>query len=830
MLRLRSLLASLAVLGLAAEPAGAQPLKIDLEKTYLFQEPEARALYFRAERALAASRFREAEALAHDALVRMEPFDDGRSQGAAVRVAASLQLLGRIVAEQGRNGEALALAQRAERVITRVSGERSFDTARAKRHLADAFARLGRHAEAEAAQRSALAIFRGGFGASSGAIAGATIELAHAVRAQGRRAEAGALLAEVAANFNERDPEMVQVRIALGLDRLEQGAGDEALGLLRQALALARGHPEDAAGVAYAEWHLAGALHMLGRPAEALPHARAATAFFRDTLAGAEPGYLPAPFRDEDERRVQFLAHLESLARTLGAAGMERAALIAEGFELAQLVRLRSTAAALAGMAARFAATSGELARLARERQDLAEQRALSGRRLIASLGQGSGGLEQLRAESARLEQQLAVVDRELASRFPEFEELINPRPLALADARALLRENEAMLSYLVYRGTLYLWAVRRDAAEMIAVNTARDGLESRVKRLREHLDPTGAQGLRNLVRPFPAEDAHQLYRLLVAPAEALLRGADHLIVVADGPLQSLPFGVLLTEPPGAPLQGFDAYPGAAWLARRFAITTLPAEGSLRALRRFARQSAARQPFAGFGDPVLGGAQGAARAATRGGLFGRGTVANVAEVRKLARLPETADELRAIGRLLRSEDAIHVGARATEAAVKRAGLSGYRVIAFATHGLMAGELGDASDAALVLTPPEQGTPEDDGLLTAGEVAQLELDADWVILSACNTAAPDGSPAAEGFSGLARAFFYAGARALLVSHWAVASDATVALTTRMFEESAKGAGRAEALRRSMLAMMQSRDKPHFAHPMFWAPFVVVGEGG
>ena len=86
-----------------------------------------------------------------------------------------------------------------------------------------------------------------------------------------------------------------------------------------------------------------------------------------------------------------------------------------------------------------------------------------------------------------------------------------------------------------------------------------------------------------------------------------------------------------------------------------------------------------------------------------------------------------------------------------------------------------------------------------------------------------------TPGADGLSGLAKAFFYAGARCLLVSHWAVSSEASVALTMRMFEETAKGEGKAEALRRSMLALMTSGD-PYFAHPAFWAPFVVVGEGG
>jgi CHAT domain-containing protein len=96
---------------------------------------------------------------------------------------------------------------------------------------------------------------------------------------------------------------------------------------------------------------------------------------------------------------------------------------------------------------------------------------------------------------------------------------------------------------------------------------------------------------------------------------------------------------------------------------------------------------------------------------------------------------------------------------------------------FATHGLMSGDLGGLAEPALVLTPPPEASPDNDGLLTASKIATLKLNASWVVLSACNTAAGDGTPDAGGLSGLAKAFFYAGARSLLVSHWSVPSQAT-----------------------------------------------------
>ena len=153
---------------------------------------------------------------------------------------------------------------------------------------------------------------------------------------------------------------------------------------------------------------------------------------------------------------------------------------------------------------------------------------------------------------------------------------------------------------------------------------------------------------------------------------------------------------------------------------------------------------------------------------------------------------------------------------------------------FATHGLLAGQLPGATEPGLILTPPLTATETDDGYLSASEIAGLKLDADWVILSACNTAggasAGDGR-SAEALSGLARAFFYAQARALLVSHWEVNSVATVKLITAAVGAISrdKSLGRAEALRRAMLLMID-KGAAHEAHPAYWAPFVVVGEGG
>jgi CHAT domain-containing protein len=213
----------------------------------------------------------------------------------------------------------------------------------------------------------------------------------------------------------------------------------------------------------------------------------------------------------------------------------------------------------------------------------------------------------------------------------------------------------------------------------------------------------------------------------------------------------------------------------------------------------------------------------------------RSGLADLAHIKVQVPLPETADELCAVAEDVKADVArdIRLGMQATERVVKRLSASGelakYRIVHFATHGVMAGQLDGTREPGLILTPPDKATEEDDGYLSASEIAALKLDADWVILSACNTAA-GATTSAEALSGLARAFIYAQARALLVSHWEVYSDATVKLVTAAVREMAGDpkVGRAEAMRRSMLALIDKGAREE-AHPAYWAPFIVVGEG-
>ena len=182
-----------------------------------------------------------------------------------------------------------------------------------------------------------------------------------------------------------------------------------------------------------------------------------------------------------------------------------------------------------------------------------------------------------------------------------------------------------------------------------------------------------------------------------------------------------------------------------------------------------------------------------------------------------------------------TQSEIILGKAATETAVKSDKLDDYRIVYFATHGLVAGEVELANksgaEPALAFSIPDKATALDDGLLMASEVAQLKLNADWVVLSACNTAA-GGKPGADALSGLARAFFYAGAKSLLVSHWVVDDDATAELMKRTFKIASDNSNMlgAEALRQAMLSVMDDPENPQWADPVYWAPFVLVGEPG
>jgi CHAT domain-containing protein len=505
------------------------------------------------------------------------------------------------------------------------------------------------------------------------------------------------------------------------------------------------------------------------------------------------------------------------------------------------------------------------LAKLANERQELSEAwaRAAEARKAALAGNAGAAVLTAIEAEQASLEQGIAAIDARFETEFPDFFSLLRPAPVSIPDLFALLKQtpDEAVLMVLPTPFGTHTIAVSATNFNWEVSDLQEGVIDIAVKRLRWDLgasvDVTPAEEDEWLSEgegsyPFDRTMAFGLYRQLVEPVEDVLKGKRHVYVVAGGSLSSLPFGVLVTEQP----QGADGDPAnlraTKWLADKYALVQLPSLQSLTFLRRFGKGVTGQtEGFLGFGDPVLqgraqqrGGGKGVR--GTRGGAIpvsaayrdpgpgGQPTV-NLAALKAMARLPGTAQELERMRQVLGAPaSAVLMGDKATELAVKKADLSHASVIAFATHGLLAGEIDGGSEPGLVFTPPDVATPENDGLLTMSEIAALRMNADWVILSACNTAAGDGSQGASGLSGLARAFFLAGAKSLLASHWPVRDDVAARLTVRAIAigKENPSLSRAEALQR---AMREIRNDPShdtdidtWAHPNAWAPFTLIGD--
>ncbi|MDQ3185958.1 MAG: CHAT domain-containing protein, partial [Pseudomonadota bacterium] len=347
----------------------------------------------------------------------------------------------------------------------------------------------------------------------------------------------------------------------------------------------------------------------------------------------------------------------------------------------------------------------------------------------------------------------------------------------------------------------------------------------------------------------YDRKTAFTLYQQIVAPVARLLEGKRHIFIATSGVLTSLPFGIMVTDPP----KGDDSDPRAMratkWFADAHALTVVPSIQSLQFLRGRAKgdASTSSETFVGYGDPQLEGdaqKRGQRSQSTKAArsmfnpqaVRAAGAIADVTQIRSMASLPGTAVELENMRIAMGApRSSVHVQGDATESAIKGANLATVGILALATHGLMAGELPGAAEAGLVFTPPPQASEQDDGLLTASEIAGLKLDAEWVILSACNTAAGDGSEGAPGLSGLARAFLYAGARNLLASHWPVRDDVASQLTvdTIRLQRANPALSRAEALQQAMRSIRNnsSHDTANdsWAHPNAWAPFSLIGDG-
>ena len=514
----------------------------------------------------------------------------------------------------------------------------------------------------------------------------------------------------------------------------------------------------------------------------------------------------------------------------------QRQGLFTEVFDAFQFARKPGRDRTIALTATRLSSGSVELSALLRRVEDdnreLARiQSELAQQQALAADERNPETEDALIAQIASQAPRIAASRAEIAAQFPDYQALKEEKLPQLDDVRSRLREDEALVSFLLGRDKSFIHLIRRDGTIVAEVPAGAGDIATSVKSLRRGLEIEGSS-----VADFDLETAHQLFSQLLGPVVPKLGGIKRLIIVPTGALASLPFGLLVTEPSNT-----KNYSSAAWLSRQFSITHSPSIASFIALRSTQLVGKPSKLLLAVANPLLGPLQSkgstGAKAARAGfssllGSCRKDGPASPETLRMLVPLPETASEVAAVAAALNAPDAeVMLAANATEANLRSKSLWDYRILYFATHGVLPGELKCESEPGLVLTPPATiaATRSADGLLDASEIATLELRADLVVLSACNTASDgSGKLGGETLSGLAEAFFYAGARSLLVSHWQVPSAATARLMIDVFK--AVGANPELSIDIALAqAQLKAIETPATAHPFFWAAFVLIGDG-
>lgn len=501
-------------------------------------------------------------------------------------------------------------------------------------------------------------------------------------------------------------------------------------------------------------------------------------------------------------------------------------------FDAAETVVSSATAETVNRLAARVASSDGAIAGLSRAFED-ARRRLRATESQIAALQADGAYTDAVRAQmeailKAEQEEADALEARMLAAN-PRYNQLVAPGAAA-AEVRAALKPGEAYVKILPLAERTYGVLLTADAVKPYAVDLGRSQVEAAVTRLRVALEPSEA------LVPFDARASADLFAQLFGPVKADVLASQHLIYAAEGPLVSLPVGLFVTDAASIrPAAGGDTdYVRTAWLGAKVSSSLVVSGASFLQSRAFA-PSQAEKPYLGFGDPALPReSERAFTSVTRSFLRRSAALERVCgETRsallRIEALPETAAEVRQVGLSLGAPGAVVTGEAFSDDAVRaRDDLSDYQVLYFATHGLLPQPDACVPEPALVTS---LGGQDSDALLDSSEILNLRIDADLVVLAACDTGGAGATAdrtgltgGGEALGGLTRAMIYAGSRALVVSHWSVESESAVRLMTGIFASGAPSL--AEALKRSQGALQAD---PRYAHPYFWAPFTLVGDG-
>lgn len=544
--------------------------------------------------------------------------------------------------------------------------------------------------------------------------------------------------------------------------------------------------------------------------------------------------YQESPYR-QDLKRTIIKAYLKLLKNSTTESQKDAE----EAFMATNALIASSVQQAISEAAARAGIKDPKLAEVARKDQDAKNELTTLYSYITAQGGEGGDKrnpevVKAMKNRIAELETSRKEIKAQIQKNFPDYFQLLQPKVPNPSEIAKLLSDKEVFISLLPTESETYIFAVASDGRVLFKTSSlTQSDIQRMVQKIRATLD---VATLGTQAPNFDVKTSFELYQQLFQPIDSLMQGKRHLIIAASGSLGQIPFSVL-------PTQAQKPNAETAWLARQFAVSHIPSASSWASLKRLEQSPTGTQAMMAWGDPLFNPKLASVASApnvVRSVLTQRKdenfdidkVKVDVVRYSEVPPLPETRDEVLALAKTLNADPKsdVFLGKFATRESVMAASADGRlakkKVVVFATHGLLAGDLPHLDQPALAMATPEQVGLSP--LLTLEDVLGLKLNADWVVLSACNTAGADGR-VEEAMSGLARGFFYAGSRSLLVTHWSVESESAMQLTTSTFDayQNDPKIQRAEALRIAMLKVMQEK---RFAHPAFWAPYALVGEGG